>query len=287
MAIVILDPNEEFAHTHATESRSQCLRGEVSVTFNGVARTLGVGETAELFRFLLRLRGDLDHFAFRLRGDFLRFFVALRTDLLGELVAFRDHPLEHRLAILERQVRASDLHVNDLDAELARAGAEQLADAHHQLAALARHDLVDRDFAKDATNGLVHLRRQPLLAARDRAHRLIEQHRIDNAITGEGVDPQALLIAGDDFDFVLIELKIALVDEFDVFNEGRLEFEAGRRVLVRRIAKSQHNRGFRLRHDERGVQKNEERDEEGAEKGGDGGMAHHWAPFLLISFSGR
>ncbi len=46
MAIIILDPNEEFAHTHATESRSQCLRGEVSVTFNGVARTLGVGETA-------------------------------------------------------------------------------------------------------------------------------------------------------------------------------------------------------------------------------------------------
>jgi len=32
MAIIILDPNEEFAHTHATESRSQCLRGEVSVT---------------------------------------------------------------------------------------------------------------------------------------------------------------------------------------------------------------------------------------------------------------
>lgn len=46
MATIILEPNEEFAHTHATESRSQCLRGEVSVVCNGTERTLGVGETA-------------------------------------------------------------------------------------------------------------------------------------------------------------------------------------------------------------------------------------------------
>ena len=45
MATIILAPDEAFAHIHTTESRSKCLRGEVSVTFAGVAHTLRVGDT--------------------------------------------------------------------------------------------------------------------------------------------------------------------------------------------------------------------------------------------------
>jgi len=44
MATIVLEANEEFAHTHTGISRSQCLDGTVRMAYAGFEQILGPGD---------------------------------------------------------------------------------------------------------------------------------------------------------------------------------------------------------------------------------------------------
>ena len=54
---------------------------------------------------------------------------------------------------------------------------------------------------------------QPRVGALDRADRLVEAQRIDDAVAREGVDHEPLLVGGDDFLRRRFEIEDALVDQ--------------------------------------------------------------------------
>src|ERR671934_226113 len=89
----------------------------------------------------LRLRFGEQHrdVAIRLGSDFLRLLGALGTILRGLLLTFGLHALVDRLAVLLRQVGASNTHVDYGDAVALRLGIELVAHTRHEMLALVTH----------------------------------------------------------------------------------------------------------------------------------------------------
>ena len=83
--------------------------------------------------------------------------------------------------------------------------------------------------------------RLPLLVRfADIVHRLVEQHRIGDAVAGEGVDDQALLVRQDRLDERHVQIEHALVEIDHVLDEGDLELQSRFLLCPLDLAELQH-----------------------------------------------
>ena len=137
---------------------------------------------------------------------------ALRAELGGLAEALGAHALEHVLGVLLRKVGALDAHVDDLEAELLALLVHLLGDAVHQLLAAVAHELLEGGRAEHAPQRRFHDRPKPRAHVPLVAHRLIEEERVGDAITREGVDDDALLVGGGDLLRLRVEVEDAAVE---------------------------------------------------------------------------
>ena len=181
-----------------------------------------------------------------LGADAQRLLLALGADLGSLALAFGLHPAIDRLAVLGRQVRALDAHVDDFDAKAVDrliAGAlgafqDDVAvhgGAHlvHQGLAFARDHIDQRHPADRRTQAGVERRLDQGLGARQRARRVAEGQRIDDAVEGIGVHDQALLVGSRDLFGAAVDLHDAFLVERHAA-PGKLEVQPrlGHGVLV-------------------------------------------------------
>ena len=114
----------------------------------------------------------------------------------------------------------------------------------HQGFALVAHHLDEGDLAEHAAQRGVEQRRQLDVGGLDRADALVEAQRVLDAIAGEGVDHQPLLVRGDHFLRRIFEIEDPLVDVDHGVDERRLEMQARFGDDADRLAEPHHQRLF-------------------------------------------
>src|SRR5262245_57806181 len=120
---------------------------EVLILVKGIREDLiasCIALTSDLFSFRCRLRDQHGDFAIRPGADFLSTLCALGAEFRGLALAFGLHALINGLAILLREVGASDTHVHHLYAIRASFAVNQFTDARHEVGALVAHDVRER-----------------------------------------------------------------------------------------------------------------------------------------------
>src|SRR5262249_24389337 len=123
-----------FVGLHRTIEGEEVGIAAIGLGENAIA--LGIALAARTLAVRLRLGDQHRDVPIRLGADLLRLLRALRTILRGFLLAFGLHALVDRLAVLLRQVRAANAHVNDRDAVALGLGLELFAHARHEMLAL-------------------------------------------------------------------------------------------------------------------------------------------------------
>ena len=129
----------------------------------------------------------------------MRLLAALRAELGRLTLTFGLHPLIDRLAVLLRQIRTTNAHVDDLNAVTVGLLVELIADLVHQAFALVTHHLNEGDLAEHTAQRRVQQRRELDVGSLNRADALIEAQRVLDAVTRERVHHEPLLIRRDDF----------------------------------------------------------------------------------------
>ena len=107
------------------------------------------------------------HVAVGLGLDGLRELRALRADVGSFALALRLHALEHRLAVLLRQVGAAQADVHHLDAEAVRLAVHVVADLLHQPGAVRADHRGETRFRQHGADSRVDDRGQAQVGARD------------------------------------------------------------------------------------------------------------------------
>src|SRR6516165_12676306 len=102
-----------FVGLHRTIEGEEIGIAAIRLGENAIA--LGIALAARALALRLRLGDQHRDVAIRLGADLLRPLRALRTILCGLLLALGLHALVDRLAVLLRQVRAANAHVDDGD----------------------------------------------------------------------------------------------------------------------------------------------------------------------------
>src|SRR4029453_7076334 len=147
-------------------------REEIRVPTIGVgedAIALGIALAADALSRRRRLSQQNGYVAIGLGFDLLRAPRALGTELRGFLLPLGLHARIDGLAVLFRQVRATDAYVDDVDAESLGFTFQLAAHFRHQLFALVAHDLHQRDLAEHASQRRIQQGEKPGIAALDRA----------------------------------------------------------------------------------------------------------------------
>ena len=124
---------------------------------------------------------------------------------------------------------------------------ELLADPRHQRLALVANHIDEGDLAQHAAQRRVQQRRELDVGGLDRADALVEAQRVLDAIAGESVDHQPLLVRGDDFLRRIFQIENALVDRDHGVDERRLEVQAGFGDDAHGLAEPDHQHLFGLR----------------------------------------
>ena len=215
-----------------------------------------------MFRGGVGLGDNHGGFAIGAGADLLRLLTALRAELGGLPLPFGLHALIDRLAVLFREVGAADAHVDHLDAVAVGLMVELLADPRHQRFALVTHHLDEGDLAEHAAQCRVQQRGQLQIGRLDRADALVKPQGILDAVTGEGIDHQPLLIRGDHLLRGIFEIENALVDRDHGVDERRLEIQAGFGDDADRLAEPHHQHLFGLDHGEDRTVGNDQHDEQ-------------------------
>ncbi len=171
----------------------------------------------------------------------------MRAEFGGLALPLGLHALVDRLAVLLRQIGPPDPHIDHLDAIAAGFMIELIANPRHQSLALVPHHLDEGDFAEHAAQRGVQERRQLDVGSLDRADALIELQRVLDAVAGEGVDHQPLLVGGDHFLRWVFEIEDALVDVDHGVDERRLEMQARLGDDADGLAEPHHQRLLGLR----------------------------------------
>src|SRR6195256_2824041 len=201
-------PQTGLIGLHRAVEAEECGIPAVGLREDAVA--LGVALAARLLGLGGRIGHQHGDVAVGAGTDFLRLLGALRAEFLRFALALRLHALVDRLAVLLRQIGAPDAHVDHRDAELLGLAVELLAHARHELRALVAHQLGERGLAEHAPQGRVEQGRKPRVCALDRADGLVEAQRVMDAIAGEGIDHEPLLIGRDHLLGRILEIENAL-----------------------------------------------------------------------------
>src|SRR5207249_1297384 len=107
------------------------------------------------------------------------------AELGGLALALGLHPAVYRLAVLLRQIGATDAQVEDIDAEGLRLAIELLAHSLRQLRSLVAHDLDEGRLTQHTPQRRDQQCREAGIRAFDRSDRLVEFQRIVNAVAGK------------------------------------------------------------------------------------------------------
>ena len=125
------------------------------------------------------------------------------------------------------------------------------------------------------------------------AHALEEHQRIDDAIAREGIDHEPLLVGGDNLLRGGVDAEHALVEIFDVLDEGDLVVEPRVLDLALGLAEFEHKRLLGLFDREQRQEGSNRGDAEQDKDRGEEGSVHCWpssaaaGAFLVNSESGR
>jgi hypothetical protein len=114
----------------------------------------------------------------------------------------------------------------------------------------------------------------------DRADALIEPQRVLDAIAGEGIDHQPLLVRRDHFLRRIFEIEDALVDRDHGIDERRLEIQARFDDDTDRLTESNHQHLFGLRHGEHRAVTDDEDDKQHEQRGNTCNWGLHRPPPL-------
>ena len=160
-------------------------------------------------------------------GDGLLDLFTLGAQLVGDALALRSHARENVVGDLLGQVGAPDAHVDDLDAEGFACLVHVVLDVAHDVVALGRQQVGQGVAAHHLADAGVQGAAQTVAQARFVVDRLQEAQRIDDAVAGEGIDVDALLVRQDHFLGIRVEIEDALVELDHVLDKGNLEVEPG------------------------------------------------------------
>ena len=192
------------------------------------------------------------------------------------------HPLEHRFGVLLRQIGPAQLDVDDRHADALGLLIDLSPDLLHQLGPVVAHHFEEAGIRQHRAHRRRQERVEALIAALHGANTLVEAHRIDDAIAGEGVDHQTLLVRRDQLLRIEVEIENALVEIFDVLDQRDLEIEARLDDGAPHLTELQHERLRRRRHDEgRAGDDDQEKRHEDAENAEESGL-HGWPPVRCV-----
>ena len=143
------------------------------------------------------------------------------------------HPPIDRLHVGLRQIDPLDADVDDLDAEILRLLVDLARDRAHQPFALVAHHVGEARAAQHAPERGFENGAKARIGDALVAHALEEQQGIGDPVAGKGVDDEPLLVGGDDLLRGGIDVEDALVEIFDVLDEGDLVVAAPARLMTR------------------------------------------------------
>src|SRR5579862_4683997 len=112
--------------------------------------SLGVALAADLLGLRGRVGCEHGDVAIGLGADFLALLAALGAEFGRFALPFGLHALKYRLAVLFRQIDATDAYVDDMDTERLRVAVELIAHLAHQFLALVAHGIRKRRRAEHA-----------------------------------------------------------------------------------------------------------------------------------------
>ena len=146
-------------------------------------------------------------------------------------------------------------------------------------------------FAEHAAQRRVEQGREPPVGALDRADGLIEQQRVLDLVTREGVDHEPLLVRGDHLLRGIFQIENALVDIDHAVDQRDLEVQSGLGDDTHRLAKTDNEREARLIDREQRRVADDRRDDREDDEHPARNTELHWLPpvvagFLISSLSG-
>src|SRR5271165_2523456 len=186
---------------------------------------LGVALAARDGRTALGLGENDRAVAIRLGLDLLGPFVALGPQFLGFTLSLGLHAVVDRLTGLERQVGASEAHFVDRDAESGGFGRDFRLDRVEDAPALVGQQGPQRRLTERAPRSGADEQAQLCVGRFRGPHGLIEAQRIDDPVTGVGLDLEPLLVAHDRLLDLGLEQQRARRGHIDRVDERDLEFQ--------------------------------------------------------------